>query len=70
MSRRILEDCQDRQDLCVLAMTRGADRYVVIYDDQHHGEVVETFGRWASHPELNFTWYDAACLAHRLKARA
>ena len=49
------------QDINVLALVKGAERYVFLYDDASRAETLRTLGRYASNPELSFTWYDAAC---------
>ncbi len=58
------------QDLNVLALVKGAERYIFLYDDSHRAEALRTFGRFASNPELTFTWYDAAVLSQKLRAEA
>lgn len=40
------------------------------YTDETRADVLKTFGRFASDPELSFSWYDAAALAHRVRAEA
>ena len=50
------------QDINVLALVKGAERYVFLYDDASRAETLRTLGRYASNPELSFTWYDAAVL--------
>jgi hypothetical protein len=48
-------------------LVRGLDRYVFLFEDRDRAEILRVFGRFASHPELNFTWYDAAVLAQRVR---
>ena len=50
------------QDINVLALVKGAERYVFLYDDSSRAETLRVLGRYASNPELSFTWYDAAVL--------
>lgn len=54
-------------DLHVVAILRGEERYVVLYDDANKEEARRVVQKWASHPELSFTWYDAACVAQRIR---
>jgi hypothetical protein len=55
------------QDINVLALIKGEERYIFLYDDAHRAETLRTFGRYASNPELSFSWYDAAVLSQRLR---
>ncbi len=55
----------------VLALVKGTERYVFLYLDSERTEALRVFGRYASNPELSFTWYDAAVLSGKLReARA
>lgn len=54
-------------DINVLALVKGAERYIFLYDDSHRAETLRVFGRYASNPELSFTWYDAAVLSQKLR---
>ena len=58
------------QDINVLALVKGEERYVFLYDDDRRAETLRLFGRYASNPELSFTWYDAAVLSHKLRQAA
>jgi hypothetical protein len=55
------------QEINVLALVKGEERYVFLYADEHKSEVLRTLGRFASNPELSFTWYDAAVLSQRIR---
>ena len=55
------------QDINVLALVKGAERYVFLYDDDSRAEALRTLGRFASNPELSFTWYDAAVLSQKIR---
>jgi len=54
-------------DVNVLALQKGREFYVWLYHDDQRGEVLRRFGRFASNPELSFTWYDAAMLSQRVR---
>jgi len=58
------------QDINVMALVKGKERYVFLYDDNHRGDALRTLGRFASNPELSFTWYDAAVLSQRIRQTA
>ena len=55
------------QDINVLALVKGTERYVFLYNDQNRAETLRTLGRYASNPELSFTWYDAAVLSQKIR---
>ena len=55
------------QDINVLALVKGSERYVFLYDDLSRAETLRVLGRYASNPDLSFTWYDAAVLSQRIR---
>ena len=55
------------QDINVLALVKGEERYIFLYDDEHKSDALRTLGRFASNPELSFSWYDAAVLSQRIR---
>ena len=55
------------QDINVLALVKGEERYIFLFDDEHRSDALRTLGRFASNPELSFSWYDAAVLSQRLR---
>ncbi len=58
------------QEVNVLALVKGKERYVFLYNDTNQSEMLRTFGRYASDPELSFSWYDAAVLSQKLRRKA
>ncbi|MCR9120404.1 MAG: hypothetical protein NXI22_26005 [bacterium] len=58
------------QDINVLALVKGEERYIFLYDDDRRAETLRTLGRYASNPELSFTWYDAAVLSQKVRRAA
>ena len=58
------------QDINVLALVKGEERYIFLYDDEHKSDALRTLGRYASNPELSFSWYDAAVLSQRIRQTA
>lgn len=52
----------------VLALVRDEHRFVFLYDDNSIETVLATLSEYASDPELDFTWYDAAMMAQRVRA--
>jgi hypothetical protein len=55
------------QDINVLALVKQNERYVFLYDDASRAETLRVLGRYASNPELSFTWYDAAVLSQKIR---
>ena len=55
------------EDINVLALVKGEERYVFLFDDAHKAEVLRVLGRFASNPELSFSWYDAAVLSQKIR---
>lgn len=58
------------QDINILALVKGKERYVFLFDDESRGATLRTLGRYASNPDLSFTWYDAAVLSQRISQEA
>jgi hypothetical protein len=55
------------QEINVLALVKGQERYVFLYDDASRAEALRVLGRYASNPDLSFTWYDAAVLSQKIR---
>lgn len=53
------------QEVNVLALVKGKERYVFLYTGDNREELVESFGRYASDSELSFSWYDAAVMTRK-----
>lgn len=56
-----------QQGINVLALLKGEERYVFLYDDRSVDQVLQTLGKYAADPELSFSWYDAAVLSQRIR---
>jgi hypothetical protein len=50
----------------VLALIKGEERYVFLYDDDGADQLLQTLGQYAADPELSFSWYDAAVMSQRI----
>ena len=57
-------------DVNVMALVKGSERYVFLFDDSNRSKMLRTLGRYASNPELSFTWYDAAVLSQKVRKGA
>ncbi len=51
----------------VLALVKQPERYVFLYDDESTASLLRTLGKYASDPELSFSWYDAAILSQKVR---
>lgn len=58
------------QDINVLALVKGEERYIFLYDDSRRAQTLRTLGRYASNPDLSFSWYDAAVLSQKVRQNA
>ncbi|MCG8586385.1 MAG: hypothetical protein MI757_16880 [Pirellulales bacterium] len=56
-----------QKEINVLALVKGEERYVFLYDDTSRAETLRTLGRYASNGDLSFTWYDAAVLSQKVR---
>ena len=54
-------------DINVLALVKGKERYIFLYDDNNRSKALRTLGRYASNAELSFSWYDAAVLSQKIR---
>jgi hypothetical protein len=55
------------RDINVIALVKGGERYVFLYDDDSRAEALKTLGRYAANPDLSFSWYDAAVLGQKVR---
>lgn len=56
-------------DLNIVALVKSEQRYVFAFRNTESElcEILRALGRFASNPELDFTWYDAAVLSQRAR---
>ncbi len=55
------------RDINVVALVKGSERYVFLYDDDSRTETLRTLNRYASDPKLSFSWYDASVLGQKVR---
>ena len=55
------------QDINVVALVKGEERYIFLFNDQKKSETLRTLGRYASDSKLSFSWYDAAVLSQKVR---
>jgi hypothetical protein len=54
-------------EINVLALVKGEDRFIFLFDDSNRDETLRQLARFAADPELNFSWYDAAMLSRKIR---
>jgi hypothetical protein len=54
-------------ELSVLALIRGRERFVYVFDDASREELVTAIRAQAADPGLSLSWYDAAVLTDRVR---
>lgn len=55
------------QDINVVALVKGEERYIFLFNDAQKAETLRTLGRYASDSKLSFSWYDAAVLSQKVR---
>jgi hypothetical protein len=53
-----------------LMLLKCGERYVFFYDEKSIPQLLNTLGRYAADPELEFSWRDAAILSQQIRRRA
>src|SRR5437764_606492 len=59
-----------RREYNVLALIKGNERYVFVYDDETHEALIDVLRDSAADPLLSFTWFDAAVLTEKAREQA
>ena len=57
-------------DFNVLALVKGTERYVYVYDEPSRNELAEAFREQAGDPDLSLTWFDALVLTKKAREQA
>jgi hypothetical protein len=50
----------------VLALIKGNDRYVYVYDDESRQPLLDALQGQAADPELSLNWFDVAVLTQKV----
>jgi len=56
-----------RREYNVLALIKGEERYVFVYDDDSRQPLIDAFRDQAADPRLSLTWFDAAVLTEKAR---
>jgi len=59
-----------RREFNILALIKGNERYVYIYDDESRQPLIDAFRDQAADPRLSFSWFDAALLTQKAREQA
>ena len=59
-----------RHEFNVLALVKGNERFVFVYDDDSRATLIDDFRARAADPTVNFTWFDAAVLTDKAREQA
>lgn len=57
-------------DLNVLALVKGAERFVFVYDDDGREDAIAAIRDQAADPTVSLNWFDAALLVERARKQA
>ena len=55
------------QEFNVIALIKGAERYVYVYDDASQRPLLDCFEAQAADPALSLNWFDAAVLVRKAR---
>ena len=55
------------QELNVLALFKGNERFIFVYDDESRDELIDTIRDAAASPRTPINWFDAAVLTDRAR---
>jgi hypothetical protein len=59
-----------RREFNVLALIKGTERYVYIYDDESRAKLLDALRDQAADPNLSITWFDVAVLSDKAREQA
>lgn len=59
-----------RREFNILALVKGNERYVYVYDDASRDLLIDTIRDEAADPSLSLTWFDAAVLTDKAREQA
>jgi hypothetical protein len=59
-----------RREFNVLALIKGSERFVYVYDDRSLAALLDAIRDQASDPACRLNWFDASILTQRAKEQA
>lgn len=67
LSFRMLDYKIMTNNINVLALVKGEEKYIFLFNDRNRKNTLRQLGRYASNPSLSFTWYDAAVMSQKVR---
>jgi hypothetical protein len=55
------------QEFNVLALVKGEERYIFVYDDDSRHNLIDAFRDQAADPNLSLNWFDAMVLTKKAR---
>ena len=55
------------QELNVLALIKGEERFIFVYDDDSQDALIDDIRNKAADPAVSLNWFDAAVLTERVR---
>jgi hypothetical protein len=55
------------QELNVLALIKGEERFIFVYDDESKDTLIDDIRNKAADPAVSLNWFDAAVLTERVR---
>jgi hypothetical protein len=62
--------CIVPNEINVLALIKGEEHYVFVYDDASRADLIDAFRDQAANPMLSLTWFDAMVLTTKAREQA
>ena len=59
-----------QREFNILALVKGAERYVFVYDDDSREALIDSLRDYAADPGLSFSWFDAAVMTEKAREQA
>lgn len=54
-------------ELNVLALIKGQERYIFVYDEASRGQLIDTIRDYAADAQVNLSWFDAMVLTNKAR---
>ena len=54
-------------ELNILALIKGQERYIFIYDDESRAQLIDTIRDYAADTQVNLSWFDAMVLTNKAR---
>jgi hypothetical protein len=58
-----------QDEVNVLALIKGQEHYIFVYDDASRPQLIDNFRDLAANPEVNLSWFDAMVLTTKARPR-